>query len=286
MRDGGRAFDMRTPPRIRVVVSGVLRLSLFSLILFTSASTAQSVRDERADGSGPENHAFRVAAEEQHRDDWPIKSLGQPGTAERLTFDPRNADADLITDVGYGTTRLLATERMIAAAIGMPQTDFIRTVGSHTSANVDMEFNKYLRHAANRVTEFDFNLARFASALQQTDLPRPIIIGIRSNHCSLNHVTLLTPEGSRTVEGVVFLGIDDVKPSTNIRWRAQVHLSGYVMALLVCGAVLFLPLTMLRLVTKKNSRPQTPAASMNPAEVQKMYDKSPGANACIDSDFH
>ena len=248
-------------------------IPLLLALLVSSASQAQKVRTDRDGLGGTLSRAYKRAAEDQIRTDWPIKSKGRPGTAVRLTFDARNADVDIITDRSYGSDRLLATERDLAQEMDLPHTDFIRSTESDTAVSVDMEFNDYLVHPARRVTVFDFDLARFADALRKTDLPRPIVFGIRSNHSSLNQVTLLMPDGARLLEGIVFLRADEVRPGTRLHWKAQVHWSGYVMAVLLFGLFACTPILFLVAVWKGPKAVASP--SLDPGAVQKRYDKSP-----------
>src|SRR5579871_2079313 len=121
-----------------------LAILLCVALLCRATAQAQNVRDERGTG-GSLNRAFMKAADEQNRADWPLKSRGRPGTAVRLTFDPQNADADLITDRSYGTERLLAMAQELSAAMDLPRTDFIRSPDVTNATNVDMEFNRHLR---------------------------------------------------------------------------------------------------------------------------------------------
>ena len=249
-------------------------LIFFALILFRTASQAQNVRDESAGGGGGSgSRAYSSAAENQGRQDWPIKSKGRPGTAVRLSFDPQNADADFITDRSYTSERLLGTERRLAQTMGFPKTDFVKEAETETSVHYDMEFNKYLSRPRDRVTTFDFDLSRFAEAVQKSDLPKPIVFGIRSDQSHLNQVELLTPQGKHSLRGIVFLRADEVAEGSRLIWKAEVHWSGYVAILFfVCTALLPISL-LIRVILNKSSAPVPP--SNDATEIQKIYDNSP-----------
>ena len=163
-----------------------MRITNYALILcfllVSSFAHAQSVREERGGLSGTVGAAFRRAAEKQRRSDWPLKSLGRPGTAVRLTFDPQNADANVITDRSYGEARLLRTLQKIAREIDLPHTDFIIEAQTDRAISVDMEFNRHLVYPGKNLTRFDFDLSRFADALRRSsqgspDLYEAVLIG-------------------------------------------------------------------------------------------------------------
>lgn len=253
------------------MVKRTLLLLLILLPLFISSAGAQEVRDERAVGSV--GKAFRKAAEEQNKADWPIKSLGVAGSAVRLTFDAQNADINIVTDKSYGQEHLLQTLKQLAVDLDLPQSDFIRYPDTDSATNVDLEMNDHLTSPAPRVTAFDFDLSRFAALLEKSDLPKPIWLGIRADHSQLNTVFLQTPQGKQRLSGIVFLNAREIAPGSRLLWRAEVHWSGYLIGFLMLFTIGFALTAPFRLAKQKQQAQNAPLPT--PDEVQKHYDKSP-----------
>lgn len=232
---------------------------------------SQSIRYESSSGGGIERKAYRVAAEKQGRADWPVKSLAQskPGTQIQVTFDYRNADITFFAGKDYPNPRLLKTLQQIFPVLGYTNADYIVT--EHEFApDVDVELNDYLVHPESNVTTFSFDLARLAQALEKTDLPRPIVFGIKPRHSRLNTVTL----GGAPIDEITFLSTTEVKPNQTLFWRAAVHWSGWL-ALIFLGALLLFGIVTPWLVFFGKKSPEiAPDAIPDPAEVQKAYDKA------------
>ncbi len=233
-----------------------------------SHATAQEVERGSLSGYGLSLRRFRVAAEKQGRSQWPDPRNGKPGTQALLTFDPRNADLTLATPLEFGAERLLTESRGIARTTDLPLTDFITLQGRSTAA-VDLEFNDYLQRGGMR-SAFSLDLHRLRTALEQSSLPRPIILAIDVDSMAQ---TRLAHNGTvRRLEEVTFLNLDDIPPGMQLHFEARATPVGIVVGLLLGGLFLFPVATMAR-YGRRADPPAADPEPPSPEEVQKQYDR-------------
>lgn len=245
--------------------------TLVGCMLNPMAASAQSVRRGSLTGWGLSRRRYERAAEEQGRRDWVRLREGQPGTHVVVTFDARNADVTLWTNRSFGLNQLLAEAKRIAAALSLPQTDFI-TVQGRTTVIVDMEFNDYLQRQRWR-TDFELDWHALATALQHSTLRRPVVMAVDPEDAT--RVTVRVGDASRDLEKIWFVLPQEVQPGTRLHYQAVVTWQGLpIVALILFGLVMALIMPW-RMAKWKAARAQQEELPLDPAEVQRKYDKVP-----------
>jgi len=254
--------------------------ALFSLLLLSIAAPrarAQAIRHDDTPYGSTLTSADN-AADAQNRADWPHLKIGESGTQVHITFDPRNADVNLFTDIAFGENLALTEAQRIASEAGYPKADYILNHGTKT-LYVDIELNKYLHRPDKSHTDFTLSLGALAAALDHSRLPRPIVLYIDGGEADTTRLAVPGELAAKTrnLGAATFFAPKEISAGSLLRFAVAVPLMAYFCACgflsLVLGALLVTPIWLgfLRVQTEAKMAKQTAKGTPDPADVQNKY---------------
>jgi Zn-dependent protease with chaperone function len=239
------------------------------LLMAIAGSAAEAQQVQRLSrGAGSSRRGFDRAAKDAGVAMWPQAPYRGRGTQVRITFDPRNMDVTLMTDLSYGSERLLSDARSLVAHLGLPKADFIVWSGTETTS-VDIEMSDYLARQG-RTTHGRIALGKLARHLVGMRLPAPVVIGIEA--FPFGHAALTGGGHTTRITEYHFVAADEVPDAAEIAFTGVIPVISYVL----WAMIVISPLVLAAAFVIASFMPAKPTehAPPDPAQVQRSYDRS------------
>lgn len=205
---------------------------------------------------------------------WPNLNEGETGTF--LIFSADLDDADLVVTSSGALDANLKKLKEVAAAVGLPKTDFIVREGRLTST-VDLEFNDAMTRT-EATGSFSFPIRRLIEEIEARQLPKPILIAFEGG---IESALLKGPGNEKRVESeLLLMDSQGAKKWESFETAESKAWWSPLAALTICVvllAVLAGPIVVWIRIRLRKKKEDAGAASgpqpLTPEEVQAEYDK-------------